>query len=110
MRAKIAKEYTENMSSLFEHEYPDGFKASDIKYADRDNSELAEINYTSGTTGNSKGVMLSANSLAGNITFGFETYLTGRNIRILSFCRWLMLMVAPSICWCRSLQGPCDFS
>ena len=79
------KEYTENMSSLFEHEYPDGFKASDIKYADRDNSELAEINYTSGTTGNSKGVMLSANSLAGNITFGFETYLTGRNIRILSF-------------------------
>ncbi|MBN2699316.1 MAG: AMP-binding protein [Bacteroidales bacterium] len=62
---KAHKEYPE----LFRKRFPDGYAKEHIKYAEVDNSEVVEINYTSGTTGFSKGVVLSANSLAGNVTF-----------------------------------------
>ena len=58
-----------DLDKLFSMKYPDGFSKDMIKYAEVDNSEVVEINYTSGTTGFSKGVVLSGNSLAGNITF-----------------------------------------
>ena len=69
----------------FKRKYPDGYKASDIKYANRDNSEVAEINYTSGTTGFSKGVMLTGENLAGNVCFGIYAELFIRASRTLSF-------------------------
>lgn len=53
--------------------YPGGYGPADVKFADRDNEELAEINYTSGTTGFSKGVMLTGRNLAGNVCFGIES-------------------------------------
>ncbi|MDP4223288.1 MAG: AMP-binding protein [Bacteroidota bacterium] len=48
--------------------YPD-LKPEDIKFSDISNDELAVISYTGGTTGFSKGVMLSHNSLAANVRF-----------------------------------------
>ena len=39
----------------FNRRFPNGYSSKDVKYADRDNSEVVEINYTSGTTGFSKG-------------------------------------------------------
>ena len=48
--------------------YPD-LKQEDIKFSDVTNDKLAVISYTSGTTGFSKGVMLSHNSLACNVRF-----------------------------------------
>lgn len=73
------------ISSTFRKRYPDGFKPEHIKYANRKNSEIAEINYTSGTTGFSKGVMLSGEALAGNVCFGIYSQLHRRGTRNLAF-------------------------
>jgi long-chain acyl-CoA synthetase len=66
---KKIREINDGIDEAFSAKYPDGFKKDDLKFAEVDNSELVEINYTSGTTGFSKGVMLSANSLAANVTY-----------------------------------------
>lgn len=58
-----------DLDSLFSKRYPEGFKKEQIKYAEVNNDEVVEINYTSGTTGFSKGVVLTANSLAANVEF-----------------------------------------
>jgi long-chain acyl-CoA synthetase len=44
-------------------------KPEDIKFSDITNDKLAVISYTGGTTGFSKGVMLSHNSLAANVRY-----------------------------------------
>lgn len=69
----------------FNKKYPAGYKAGDIRYADRDNKEVIEINYTSGTTGFSKGVMLTGENLAGNVCFGIYAKLFVRGAHTLSF-------------------------
>lgn len=49
-------------------DYPD-LKEEDIKFSDISNDKLAVISYTSGTTGFSKGVMITHNSLACNVRY-----------------------------------------
>lgn len=73
------------MKRRFRRVYPNGFSALDVKYIDRSNDEVAEINYTSGTTGFSKGVMLTGRNLAGNVCFGMESELHFRSSRALAF-------------------------
>ena len=73
------------IEELFAEKYPDGFTKDDVKYAERSNAELASINYTSGTTGFSKGVMTPANALAGNIVFGLTTKLVYPGCRHVAF-------------------------
>jgi long-chain acyl-CoA synthetase len=73
------------INSLFHARYPSGFHKDNVRYIDKPNDQIVSINYTSGTTGFSKGVMTSGNALAGNITFGFRTKLVGPGYRIVSF-------------------------
>ena len=75
----------EVVNSIFKSRYPHGFFRDNVRYIDKPNSEIVSINYTSGTTGFSKGVMTSGNALAGNITFGLKTGLVAPNYRIISF-------------------------
>ena len=74
-----------NISRRFRSAYPQGFSANCIKYPDIDNSALAELNYTSGTTGFSKGVMLTLNNLTGNVVFGMQSKLHFKGSPCLSF-------------------------
>ncbi|VBB46514.1 AMP-dependent synthetase and ligase [uncultured Paludibacter sp.] len=75
----------QHIDKLFVGKYPYGFHKDDVRYADKPNSEIVSINYTSGTTGFSKGVMTSGNALAGNITFGFRTKLIAPGYNIVAF-------------------------
>lgn len=69
----------------FSARHPKGFGPDDVRFADRSNDEVAEINYTSGTTGFSKGVMLTGRNLAGNVHFGLTQKIHFRSSRVLSF-------------------------
>ena len=60
----------EHLNELFGKRYPKAFRANHVQYyKEKDPNELALINYTSGTTGFSKGVMLPYRALWGNLDF-----------------------------------------
>jgi long-chain acyl-CoA synthetase len=59
----------ESWNADYEAKYPVGFRPDHIMYADVPNEQMILLNYTSGTTGSSKGVMLSVNNLTGNMVF-----------------------------------------
>ena len=59
----------ENLNAMFGHKYPKYFRPEHVKYHVDDPEELAMINYTSGTTGFSKGVMLPYRALWGNLDY-----------------------------------------
>lgn len=73
------------MDSLFQKRYPKGLRPENIKYASLDNSKVILINYTSGTTGFTKGVMLTGENLGGNVSFGIDSQLHYRGSKCLSF-------------------------
>ena len=59
----------EHLNKLFGEEYPKAFERSHVSYHQDSPEELALINYTSGTTGFSKGVMLPYRALWSNLDF-----------------------------------------
>lgn len=63
----------DNLVDTFANLYPEGFTRDDISYYEDKPEELALINYTSGTSGFSKGVMIPYRALYANIRFAAET-------------------------------------
>ena len=62
----------ENLNRLFGEKYPMNFRPHDINYYHDSPDELAVLNYTSGTTSNSKGVMIPFRALWSNYSFAVE--------------------------------------
>ena len=69
---EVKKNYA-TVADVFKTEWPEGVKPEDVKYPTDNIEELALINYTSGSTGNPKGVMISHKNLSGNIDFAVKT-------------------------------------
>ena len=66
----------EHLNELFGRKYPNVFTPDDINYYEDSADELAIINYTSGTSGFSKGVMIPYRAVLSNIEFA-RTVLPG---------------------------------
>ncbi len=79
------KSIVASLTRRFRKRYPDGFRADHISYPKLPGDSTAIINYTSGTTGFSKGVMLSLDNLRGNVVFGIRSNLHYQGSRALSF-------------------------
>lgn len=58
------------LDELFAKKFPDGFDASKINYPTDNDEQIAVINYTSGSTGSPKGVMLRYECFSATIDFG----------------------------------------
>lgn len=62
----------EHRNAIYGQRYPKNFRPEHISYRKDEPEELAVINYTSGTTGYSKGVMLPYRSLWSNVAYCHE--------------------------------------
>ena len=60
----------EHLNELFGRKYPNAFTPEALDYYEDSAEELAVINYTSGTSGFSKGVMIPYRAIASNLQFG----------------------------------------
>ena len=68
---EIEKTY-DSIDEAFAKEYPNGVQAADVNYPTDNHDDLALLNYTSGSTGNPKGVMLTHKNLSGNVDFAIN--------------------------------------
>ena len=59
----------DHLNEIFGHKFPCRFRPDDISYEKEKSEDLAIINYTSGTTGYSKGVMLTYRSILSNVLY-----------------------------------------
>ena len=82
---RLVEKSMRNLTRKFKAVYKSGFGPEDVVYEVLPKNTLALLNYTSGTTGFSKGVMLSLNNLAGNVTFGLDQHIHFPGSRCLSF-------------------------
>ncbi len=62
----------EHLNEMFGKKFPKNFRKEHVAYDKDEPEELAMINYTSGTTSYSKGVMLPYRSLWSNTQFAYE--------------------------------------
>lgn len=72
-RTDEIKDVYDNIDEVIRQRYPEGIRSSDFHVESDDMDEPAVINYTSGTTGEPKGIMLSARSISANTDYAHKT-------------------------------------
>lgn len=83
-RSKQLEYAHEHLNELFGKKFPRNFRREHVSYRRDNPEELAVINYTSGTTSFSKGVMLPYRSLWANTQFAFDVLTLKPGDRIVS--------------------------
>lgn len=78
------EETIKNAHNSFTKKYENGFSKDDFKIEPVSNDEIGIINYTSGTTGFSKGVVLKNNALAANVRFARNNLPLGAGEKVVS--------------------------
>ncbi len=71
-RTDTFRSFRDDIDRIFAERYPRGFTAADVKYYDDRPDDIMIINYTSGSTGFSKGVMLTYGNLMSNARFAVD--------------------------------------
>lgn len=83
--SKMVNDQRQLLNSYFIEKYPNGLTPDLLQFTPPENDELAILNYTSGTTGFSKGVMLSGNNIVGNLRYAIDYIPMDPNSRLVSF-------------------------
>ncbi len=78
-------QYRSHIDKHFRKRYRRRFRVEDIKYRNVPNDAVVLLNYTSGTTGFTKGVMLTVNNLTGNVAFCMDMNIRRGGSDVLSF-------------------------
>lgn len=74
----------EHLNEMFGKKYPKNFRKEHVKYELEKPEQLAMINYTSGTTSLSKGVMIPYRALWSNTQFAYEVLTLHKGDRLVS--------------------------
>lgn len=96
-----------NREELFKQAHPNGFTADSVNYSLRGMDELCCLNYTSGSTGNPKGVMLTVRNISSNVDLipAHFPYRRGDSyLSILPFAHIFGLLYDMLICMCSGMH------
>ena len=73
-RDEVVAQAWNNRKNTFTHSHPHGLFPEQVSYPDDNDDDLAIINYTSGTTGNPKGVMLTYGAMSDTDNFANDHF------------------------------------
>ncbi len=92
---------------LFANAHPDGWHPEDVQYKSRTMDELCCLNYTSGSTGSPKGVMLTVRNISSNVDLipRYFPYRRGDNyLSILPFAHIFGMLYDMTACLCLGMH------
>ncbi len=105
-RENFAELYSQ-ADRLFADAHPNGWSAADVEYKNRAMDNLCCINYTSGSTGNPKGVMLTVGNISSNVDLipRYFPYRKGDNyLSILPFAHIFGMLYDMCACMCLGMH------
>ena len=105
-RDNFAEIYSQ-ADTLFKNAHPDGWIADNVEYKNRSMDDLCCINYTSGSTGNPKGVMLTVRNISSNVDLipRYFPYRKGDNyLSILPFAHIFGMLYDMTACLCLGMH------